>query len=320
MDPQQHLIKAVQTAAKSGTLKLDGWDLTEIPNAVFQTADATPAKGGVEFGSAAGWWEVYQLTKLVLSHNRISIVPDQIASLESLTLLDLSHNQLTELPDALHALSELKSMDVSSNPLTSLPPVMGELQALVQLKCANCKLQEVPDSLGFCEALVELSLAGNQLATLPERLAFCTALTTLDVQGNQLTRLPAGLLRGATSLTELNASRNKIQGSLNPEIASLSNLVRLDLRQNQLSSFPDGLQATACALRCIGRFRQGGSRGAVFPRASRGPDCALPVVTVKWSPIAGCRALAELYLGYNHFTKVPVQLSQLPCLSTLDLR
>jgi Leucine-rich repeat (LRR) protein len=52
---------------------------------------------GADSGADSGWWDVVDLQKLILSHNRISVLSDRIGTLEFLTHLDLNHNKLAQV-------------------------------------------------------------------------------------------------------------------------------------------------------------------------------------------------------------------------------
>ena len=72
---------------------------------MFNTAAAANASTRVvDFSSDQGWWDVVELTKLILSHNRIRCLPERVGALEFLSQLDLNHNMLEEVPASLGSL------------------------------------------------------------------------------------------------------------------------------------------------------------------------------------------------------------------------
>ena len=166
MQVQEGLERMLLTSQHSGVLNLRGRSLEVVPPEVF----SLHADGGVEDdretvlrrkqaiesvsfdaggrGDAPNWWEVRDLTQLVVSHNHITELPDRIAGLTGLEQLDMAHNKLRTLPgDALAALP-LRSMDVSHNDLTVLPARLPAA-TLARLACGgNGGIRALPGSIG----------------------------------------------------------------------------------------------------------------------------------------------------------------------------
>lgn len=74
--------------------------------------------------------ELPKATRLDLSCNKITILPDSFCSLEHLKELDLSKNQLRELPANFGRLAGLQKLDLYSNNLTTLPLSMCRMKNL----------------------------------------------------------------------------------------------------------------------------------------------------------------------------------------------
>jgi internalin A len=62
------------------------------------------------------------LTKLYLSHNRLTTVPESIAKMKNLMELDLSSNQLTTVPESIARLQNLEILRLEDNPIENPPP------------------------------------------------------------------------------------------------------------------------------------------------------------------------------------------------------
>lgn len=76
-----------------------------------------------------------------------------------LTRLDLTHNHLTRLPDAIGQLKQLEYLDVSFNLLESLPDEIGMLTNLKSLYlCGNPNLMGLPWSLGYLYKLDTIAI------------------------------------------------------------------------------------------------------------------------------------------------------------------
>ena len=130
-------------------------------------------------------------TKLSLSNEQITTLPDTIGSLSNLTYLNLSGNQLTILPDTIGDLSSLSGLELSENELIGLPNNIGNLNCLRHLSLRDNQLIRLPSSICSLLHLSSLELSNNQLSELPEGMSELTKLTELNLSGNPLTDLSA---------------------------------------------------------------------------------------------------------------------------------
>lgn len=55
---------------------------------------------------------MYNLTRITLAHNRISVVPPALANLEHLEILNLFNNEVKELPTSLSSMSKLRILNL----------------------------------------------------------------------------------------------------------------------------------------------------------------------------------------------------------------
>ncbi|KAM7504022.1 hypothetical protein LguiB_002926 [Lonicera macranthoides] len=293
--------------------------LKEVPNEVYKSLDA--------IGEGENWWErrvldgvsdesggrnystivvviekwmknkgsAVELQKLILAHNNIESLKEDLRNLPLLTVLNVSHNKLSHLPAAIGELQMLKSLDVSFNLITDIPEEIGSMSSLVKFDCSNNQLKDLPSSLGRCLDLSDLKLeissmdgvklqflglfstgmaSNNRITSLPEDLANCSKLTKFDIEGNKLTVLSENMIASWTMLTELNAAKNSLLG-IPENIGGLLRLIRLDLHQNKISSIP--------------------------------------------SSIMGCSSLLEFYMGNNVLSSLPAEIGALHQLGTFDL-
>jgi Leucine-rich repeat (LRR) protein len=105
-------------------------------------------------------------------------------------------------------------LDLSDNPLgPTLIEEVALLPNLATLNCNNCGLQALPDALGGVQQprLSGLIVTGNALRALPSGLACAGALVVLKASNNQLLELPGQVVKGWTSLKELDVSQNQLQ-------------------------------------------------------------------------------------------------------------
>jgi Leucine-rich repeat (LRR) protein len=103
------------------------------------------------------------LRELDLAWNHVSVLEDRMGRHPLLTRLNLSHNKLTGNLSALRPLRLLRFLDASHNQLTSDFGIAGLPLEEVNL-AENCL--RVVDQVGLLPALVDLDLHNNQVASL----------------------------------------------------------------------------------------------------------------------------------------------------------
>ena len=87
---------------------------------------------------------VEDITELYCSHNRLTSLPESMASLVNLEKLDCSYNKLTSLPESMTLLVNLKILYCDYNKLTSLPLSIINLRRLEDFNYYNNPLGELP--------------------------------------------------------------------------------------------------------------------------------------------------------------------------------
>ncbi|XP_038055156.1 leucine-rich repeat-containing protein 59-like isoform X2 [Patiria miniata] len=100
--------------------------------------------------------------ELDLSLSNLTKVPvKELAALPKATRLDLSCNQLTSLPDNFCTLTHIVKIDLSNNSLTCLPENIGNLQNLQHLDLLDNQLEHLPISFANLRNLRWLDLKDN---------------------------------------------------------------------------------------------------------------------------------------------------------------
>ncbi|XP_055441468.1 leucine-rich repeat-containing protein 40 isoform X4 [Bubalus kerabau] len=218
----QGLLKA---ARKSGQLNLSGRNLSEVPQCVWRINVDIPeeANQNLSFNASERWWEQTDLTKLIISNNKLQSLTDDLRLLPALTVLDIHDNQLTSLPSAIRELENLQKLNVSHNKLKILPEEITNLRNLKGLYLQHNELTCIPEGFEQLSNLEDLDLSNNRLTTVPASFSFLSSLMRLNLSSNQLKSLPA----------ELSGMKN--------EITLLQSLERLDLSNNDISSLPCSL-------------------------------------------------------------------------------
>ncbi|GMH36988.1 hypothetical protein BSKO_04861 [Bryopsis sp. KO-2023] len=108
------------------TIKVKGWDLDEVPKKVL---------------------EKWSAKVLILSRNRIDMLPPDIGNLRALTVLKIDQNRLTTLPPELGNLVELAELHVTDNMLNTVPVELGAIKALKKINLAgNPLMHTLPGS------------------------------------------------------------------------------------------------------------------------------------------------------------------------------
>ncbi|XP_050247477.1 plant intracellular Ras-group-related LRR protein 6 isoform X3 [Quercus robur] len=302
------LLKAART---SGSLNLSNRSLRDVPNEVYQSLDAV--------GKDENWWEAVELQKLILAHNNIESLKEDLRNLPQLTVLNVSHNKLSDLPAAIGELPMLKSLDVSFNSILKIPEEIGSATSLVKFDCSCNRLKELPSSIGQCVELSDLKASKNVIIGLPEDLVNCSKLTKLDVEGNKLTMLSENLIASWTMLTEFNASKNLLS-SIPENIGNLSHLIRFDLHQNKISSIPPSIMGCSSLV----EFYMGNNSLSSLPTEigvlSRLGNLDLHSNQLKEYPVEACKLhLSVLDLSNNSLTGLPPEMGNMTTLRKLLL-
>lgn len=83
----------LRQARKSGQLNLSNRGLTKVPEKVWRVnLDVPPEARNVSLDSTDDdkWWEIVDLTKLILASNKLSEISSEIAQFPALLVLDVS--------------------------------------------------------------------------------------------------------------------------------------------------------------------------------------------------------------------------------------
>ncbi|XP_028746225.1 leucine-rich repeat-containing protein 40 isoform X2 [Peromyscus leucopus] len=232
----QGLLKA---ARSSGQLNLAGRNLEEVPQCVWRINVDIPeeANQNLSFSSTERWWEQTDLTKLIISSNKLQSLSDDLRLLPALTVLDVHDNQLTSLPSAIRELDNLQKLNISHNKLKMLPEEITSLKNLKALHLQHNELTCIPEGFEHLSSLEDLDLSNNHLATVPAGFALLSSLLRLNLSSNQLKSLPAEISR-MKRLKHLDCDSNLLE-TVPPDVGSMESLELLYLRRNKLRVLPE---------------------------------------------------------------------------------
>ncbi|KAF4525710.1 hypothetical protein B566_EDAN011502 [Ephemera danica] len=241
------------------------------------------------------------------SFNSFGHIPARsLSSLRRLHELRLTNNDLTSLSDrALNGLKSLRIFDVSNNKLVALPPAL----------------------FSDCGDVRELHLQNNSLGSLaPGLLSGLKHLLSLDLSRNRLSSswMDSSTFSGLIRLVLMDLSRNKIS-SLNPEyFKDLYTLQILNLEHNSLESLPADTFAPMSNLHTLvlsyNRIKSldAASFSGLFALSLLALDNN-QLTDLHADALRNCTGLQDLNLNGNALTAVPVALSDMRLLKTLDL-
>ncbi|ELR54685.1 Leucine-rich repeat-containing protein 40 [Bos mutus] len=192
-----------------------------VPQCVWRINVDIPeeANQNLSFNASERWWEQTDLTKLIISNNKLQSLTDDLRLLPALTVLDIHDNQLTSLPSAIRELENLQKLNVSHNKLKILPEEITNLRNLKGLYLQHNELTCIPEGFEQLNNLedLELHVGENQIEMLgAEHLKHLNSILVLDLRDNKLKSVP-------------------------DEITLLQSLERLDLSNNDISSLPCSL-------------------------------------------------------------------------------
>ncbi|XP_074191043.1 leucine-rich repeat-containing protein 40 isoform X2 [Rhinolophus sinicus] len=232
----QGLLKA---ARKSGQLNLSGRNLSEVPQCVWRINMDIPeeANQNLSFSATERWWEQTDLTKLIISNNKLQSLTDDLRLLPALAVLDIHDNQLTSLPSAIRELENLQKLNVSHNKLKILPEEITNLRNLKGLYLQHNELTCIPKGFEQLFNLEDLDLSNNHLTTVPASFSSLSSLVRLNLSSNQLKSLPAEI-SGMKRLKHLDCNSNLLE-TIPPELAAMESLELLYLRRNKLRFLPE---------------------------------------------------------------------------------
>lgn len=288
----------LKAARKSGQLNLSGRGLIEVPQSVWRLNLDTPeeAKQNVTFGSDDRWWDQADLTKLLLSSNKLEVLSEDVRLLPGLLVLDVHDNLLRSIPASIGELTQLQKLTLSHNNLKELPPEVWSLRNLRCLQLQHNLLQELPEEVSQLCDLEEMDLSNNQLSTIPDSLGGLAGLVKLNLAQNKLKSLPPGIST-MKNLRLLDCTHNQLE-SVPSVLAEMASLEQLYLRHNRLRVLP---QLPSC--RSLKELHLGNNQ----------------IEAVEAEHLQHLGSLSVLELRDNKVKSLPEEISLLQSIERLDL-
>jgi len=166
-------------------------------------------------------WGMKNITRLTLSHNKVTELPPAIANLENMEILNLFNNCLEEVPVSLSGMPKLRILNLGMNKLNNLPRGFGSFPSIEVLDLSYNNLSEnsLPSNFFIMSTLRALYLSDNEFEELSPEIKNLTNLRILALRDNELVDIPQelGQLQG---LRELHLQGNRLT-VLPPSLGSL---------------------------------------------------------------------------------------------------
>ncbi|KAI5789099.1 hypothetical protein EDC01DRAFT_631149 [Geopyxis carbonaria] len=175
-----------------------------------------------------------EIISLNLSRNlSLNIPKDFIQQCVNLRKIEFNGNDCERLPPSMSAASRLTYLDISNNRLEELDhATLEEHSALVALKMSNNRLRSLPNTFGQFRSLRTLHIQSNYLTAFPQFICELVTLVDLDISFNSIRSFPLEIGQ-LSALERLNATNNRLIGTLPTTFAMLGSLKELDLRFNR---------------------------------------------------------------------------------------
>ncbi|KAI9098361.1 hypothetical protein K1719_024986 [Acacia pycnantha] len=327
----------------NGTELTDSWNISTNPNPCYWK--------GVACDPTNSFVIKFLLSRQSISSSKFLTLLCQI---ESLQHLDLSHNIISLIPD--NFISDCgkvrESLDMSFNYFSA--KVDSELAGLASLKSLNLSFNSfngpLPTKLGNSTNLEQLELSNNDFeGTIPAEILSYTNLTLLDLRINHISgseevpsalsniktlvrfaanenefigSVPSGITR---FLRNLDLSYNKLSGPIPEGLLSQLNLVSVDLSYNSLSGpLPADISSSVVRLRLAGNSLNGTISSKAFATGQKLMYIELEANNLTGqipSELGSCQNLSLLNLAQNQLSGgLPAELGKLNNLQVLQLQ
>ncbi|EEB11359.1 toll, putative [Pediculus humanus corporis] len=247
------------------------------------------------------------LVILDLSNNSIDVVPPEaLSGLLKLKKLYLNGNGMSLLADrALEGLISLTVLSLNNNKLVNLPPeLFSDKKDLKELYLQNNSINVLaPGLFNDLTQLIVLDLSRNELTSEWVNSATFTGmlhLVVLDVSYNRISKLEPSLFRDLYRLQILKLEGNVIESIPENTFSSLYNLHTLILSNNRLSVIESYTFSGLYVLSLLSLDNN--DIESIDPQALKNSS-----------------SLQDLHLNGNKLLEVPLVLSDVPLLKTLDL-
>ena len=202
------------------SLILDGNKLSELPRCLGSLRDLrvlSLANNDIRQLTGSVLSGMRNLARLVVSHNQLSQLPEEIRNLQRLQLLDVSHNHLTSLPSVVGECTQLRKILANANELHAVPTSLARLPHLACLLLDDNPLDNLYRNAlasGGLQALLSLLDPNRPRVEIPPLPAYANSAAALDTHSSPpLSPASRSLTQSPGILTEEPSTRSEIDSS-----------------------------------------------------------------------------------------------------------
>lgn len=174
-----------------------------------------------------------QLEVLLIGHNPISKLPDNLDGLRNLKRLSINATLIKEFPSDLSALENLESIGLDHNDFKNVPEPILTIPNLKRLKLNNNELTDLKFIDKRLEGLESIYLYSNELKQIDCEIKNLVNLKELLIFGNEIDSIP-DCIGSLTNLEKLEIWSNPIK-YVTPEIQKLTKLKSMRMEKDNLT-------------------------------------------------------------------------------------
>ena len=175
-------------------------------------------------------------------------LPNEFKALHSLERLDVSQNHLSgRFPSEVRRMTKLKFVKLHDNQMTgSLPPQIGFMQSAIEVDISKNQFSgSLPSELNRLSNIRYLDLSHNKFTNQIPLVRGMVDLRVLKLANNELTGTFPFSLAENREIREIYLEKNKLSGTIAPEMESVSKLRIFSVYDNQITGpFPNGIFRT----------------------------------------------------------------------------
>ncbi|NEV95070.1 hypothetical protein G3567_13075 [Psychroflexus sp. YR1-1] len=174
-----------------------------------------------------------QLEELLIGHNPVSKLPDNLESFKNLKRLSINATQIKEFPSDLSALESLETIGLDHNEFKKVPEPILTIPNLKRLGLNNNKLTDLKFIDERLEGLESIYLYSNEIKQIDCEIENLKSLKELLIFDNEIDSIP-DCIGSLTNLEKLEIWSNPIK-YVTPEIQKLTNLKTVRMEKDNLT-------------------------------------------------------------------------------------
>lgn len=174
-----------------------------------------------------------QLEELLIGHNPVSKLPDNLVALKNLKRLSINSTLIKDFPEDLTALENLETIGLDHNEYKKVPEPILTIPNLKRLLLNNNKLTDLQFIDKRLEGLESIYLYSNQIKQIDCEIENLTSLKELLIFDNEIDSIP-DCIGALTGLEKLEIWSNPIK-FVSPEIQKLIQLKSLRMEKDNLT-------------------------------------------------------------------------------------